>query len=138
MANNKSDALENDVLLKLFNNTALDWDAATDLYVSLHSADLGEAGTQQTNEIAYTTYARVAVARSSGGWTVSTNTVTNAGAITFPICSAGSATAAYVGIGSAASGAGVLLYHGVLDASLAISAGITPSFAAGDLDLSEE
>lgn len=137
MANNKSNALENDVLLKIFNNTAFDWDAATSLYISLHTADPGEAGTQLTSEIAYTGYARVAVIRSAAGWTVVDDTVTNLGAINFGQCTAGSGTATHVGVGSASSGAGVLLYSGPLDASLAISAGVTPSFAAGALDLLE-
>lgn len=138
MANNKTDSLENDVLLKIFNDTDFDWDAVTDLYVSLHTADPGESGNQQTSEVAYTDYARVAVARSGSGWTVSGNTVTNAGAINFPICGVTGATATHVGIGTLSSGAGVLLWHGILDAQLIISSGITPSFAAGDLDLSEE
>lgn len=42
---------------------------AGSFYVALHTSDPGEAGTQATNEIAYTSYARVAVARSAGGWT---------------------------------------------------------------------
>jgi hypothetical protein len=43
---------------------------AGSLFVALHTADPGAAGTQSTSEAAYTSYARVAVARSSGGWTV--------------------------------------------------------------------
>lgn len=39
-------------------------------YVSLHTGDPGEAGDQTTNEATYAGYARVAVARDSGGWTV--------------------------------------------------------------------
>lgn len=144
----KSNSWENALLLLVFNNTnaANIGDAtglrgsstAGSLYVSLHSSDPGEAGAQNTNEVAYTSYARVAVARSSGGWTVSTNTVTNAAAITFPQCTGGSATATHFGIGTASSGAGVLLYKGALSSSLSISSGITPEFAAGDLDGSED
>lgn len=43
---------------------------AGSLYVSLHTGDPGSGGDQSTNECAYTSYARVAVARSAGGWTV--------------------------------------------------------------------
>lgn len=43
---------------------------AGSLYVSLHTADPGAGGNQTTNEAAYTSYARVAVARSSAGWTI--------------------------------------------------------------------
>jgi hypothetical protein len=39
----------------------------TSLYLSLHTADPGEAGDQTTSEAAYTSYARVAVARSCSG-----------------------------------------------------------------------
>lgn len=144
----KTNTWENDLLKLVFNNTdaALIGDAtglrgssaAGNLYVSLHTADPGEAGDQTTNEIAYTSYARVAVARSGAGWTVATNTVTNAAAITFPQCTGGSGTATHFGIGTASSGAGKLLYKGALTSSLAISNGITPEFAAGDLDGSED
>ena len=82
---------ENDLLKLIFNGTAIaniaDNAAAsplTSLYVSLHTGDPGEAGSQTTNEAAYTSYARVAVARSGVGWTVSGSTVTNAALIQFP------------------------------------------------------
>ena len=68
----KGNTFENDLLGLIFNGTAianLADDAATspltELYVSLHTADPGEAGDQTTNECAYTSYARVAVARTS-------------------------------------------------------------------------
>lgn len=51
--------------------------AAGSLYISLHSADPGEAGDQTTSEVAYTSYARVAVARTSGGWTRTGSTMAN-------------------------------------------------------------
>ncbi len=107
---------------------------AGNLYVSLHSADPGEAGNQTTNEVAYTNYARVAVARSGAGWTVSGNTATNTNLIQFPQCGASGATATYVGIGTDSSGAGLLLFSGQLSSSLTIANLITPQFAAGDLD----
>jgi hypothetical protein len=134
--------------LLIFNNTAaaLIGDAsglqpsatAGSLYVSLHTADPGEAGTQTTNECAYTSYARVAVARSGAGWTVSGNAVTNAALVQFPQCTGGSETATYFAIGTASSGTGKVLYRGALSASLAISSGIQPQFAAGDLDGTED
>lgn len=111
---------------------------AGSLYVSLHTGDPGEAGSQTTNECAYTSYARVAVARSGAGWTVSGNAVTNAALVQFPQCTGSSETATYFGIGTASSGAGVLLYKGALSASLAISSGIQPQFGAGDLDGTED
>lgn len=106
---------------------------AGSLYISLHTADPGEAGSQTTSEAAYTSYARVAVARSTAGWTVTGNTVANDAAITFPACTGGSATCTYFGIGTDASGAGNLLMSGALGASIAVSNGITPAFAIGAL-----
>ena len=141
-----SNAAENAIRLHLFQN--LDYanigdvtglrssTAAGVFYVGLHTADPGEAGTQSTSEIAYTGYARVSVARTSGGWTVSGNTVSNTAAVNFPACTAGSGTATHFSIGTNASGAGNLLLSGALTGSLAISAGITPAFSASQLQAS--
>jgi hypothetical protein len=144
----KGNTFENDLLKLIFNNTDVAdigdasglQNSATEgsLYVALHTSDPGEAGAQNTNEISYTGYGRVAVARNTGGWTVSNNEATNAGAINFGACSAGSGTATHFSVGTASSGTGKLLYSGALTASLAISAGITPSFAAGALDITED
>lgn len=141
----KGNTFENDLLQLIFNAVAIANIAdnaatspLTNLYVSLHTGDPGEAGDQTTNECAYTSYARVAVARTSGGWTVSGNAVSNAAAITFPQATGGSETATHFGIGTASSGAGKLLYSGALTAGLAISSGITPEFGVGDLDVTED
>jgi hypothetical protein len=144
----KGNTFENDLLLLIFNNTAaaLIGDAsglqpsatAGSLYVSLHTGDPGEAGTQTTSECAYGSYARVAVARTVGGWTVSGNAVTNAALVQFPQCSSGSETATHFAIGTASTSTGKILYKGALSASLAISSGIQPQFGAGELDGSED
>lgn len=141
-----SNACENSLLLLIYNNTnfALIGDATGlrgsttvgSLYVSLHTADPGEAGSQTTNETAYTNYARVAVARSGAGWTVATNTVTNAAAVTFPACGVTGATITHFGVGTDTSGAGTLLFSGTC--SLVVSSGITPSFAIGQLSNSAD
>lgn len=144
----KSNSWENGLLLLLFNNTnfANVGDAtglrgsttAGSLYVSLHTADPGEAGSQTTSEATYTSYARMAVARSGAGWTVSGNAVSNAAAVSFTACTGGSNTITHFGIGTASSGAGVLLYKGALTSSLAVSSGIAPLFAIGDIDVTED
>jgi hypothetical protein len=110
--------------------------AAGSIYISLHTASPGASGTQTTSEVAYTGYARVAVARSAA-WTVTPGnptTGTNNATVTFPACTAGSATATHFGIGTSSSGAGGLIASGALGASLAISAGITPQAAASTLN----
>ena len=144
----KSNTWETELLQLVFNNTdaALIGDAtglrgsstAGSLYVSLHTGDPGEGGSQTASECAYTSYARVAVARSGAGWTVSGNAVTNAALVQFPQCSGGSETATWFSIGTASSGTGKILYRGQLSAPLAISSGIQPQFAAGEIDGTEE
>lgn len=69
-----------DLLNLLFNNVAAanignagglqPSTVAGSLYLSLHTADPGAGGDQTVNEATYTSYARVAVARTTGGWTV--------------------------------------------------------------------
>ncbi len=141
----KSNTIENSLLLLIFNATAIaniaDNAASsplTNLYVSLHTATLDDTSAQNTSEAAYTSYARVAVARTSGGWTVSGATVSNAAAITFPACTGSSATCTYFAVGTLSTGAGIVLYWGALTSSLAVSNGITPSFAIGQLTVTED
>lgn len=144
----KSNAAETALLALLFNNTDFagigdagglqNSAAAGSFYVSLHTADPGEAGDQTTNETAYTNYTRIGVARSGAGWTVSGNSAVNAAQITFPQCGVTGATVTHVGIGTESSGAGVLLYSGALNSSLAVALNITPFFAASGLTVTED
>ena len=95
----------------------------TNLYVSLHNADPGVAGNHTTSETAYKGYARIPIARTSGGWTVSgtdPTQVVNAGTITFGACTALTDTITHWGIGTLVSGAGVLLLSGPVGAGPAL------------------
>jgi hypothetical protein len=140
-----SNAFELALALLIFNNTnAANIGDATGLrgsstagtfYVSLHTADPGEAGSQTSNETSYTNYARVAVARSSAGWTVSGSNVSNTATVSFPTGGASGATITHFGIGTDSSGSGNLLFSGALTASLSVSNGVTPAFSAGQLDV---
>lgn len=110
------------------------------LYISLHTADPGNNGLQTTSEVttgAYAGYARVAVARSTAGWTVSGSNpaqAANAAAITFPLCTGGTgATITYIGIGVDNGTNNILLYSGQLSSPLNVSNNITPSFAINQL-----
>ena len=138
----KGTAFETDWLKGIFQqnnitNLANFATGTTSLYVALHTAD-PSAGNQNTSEISYTGYGRVTVARNSTGWTVSGNNTVNAAAITFPACTGGSANANFVSIGENTTGtAGEVYYAGALNASLAISNGITPQFGTGNLFVSE-
>lgn len=104
---------------------------AGNLYLSLHTADPGEAGDQTTNEIAYTSYARVAKARDGAAITVSGNAATLAANTDFPAGTGGSGTATHFGIGTASSGAGVLLYSGTITPNIVCGNGVTPRLNAG-------
>ena len=132
----KSNTFENDLLLLIFNNTncASVGDAtglrgsstAGSLYVSLHTATLDDTSTQTTSECAYGSYARVGVARSGSGWTVTGNSVSPAATISFPAAASGTETATHFGVGVASSGAGKLLYWGAITPNISISTGVTP------------
>lgn len=109
--------------------------AAGSVQISLHTAALADTDTLTTaNEVAYTNYARQTVARSVAGWTVAAGIVDNDSAIVFPQCGATGATVTDFGMTMMATG-NYLGIFGVLTSSLAISNGVTPSFAAGALDI---
>lgn len=128
------DTFENDILKLIFNATAIanvaDNAASsplTNLYFGLHTSDPGESGSETTNEISYTGYARVAAARTSGGFTVSSNSVSPAAAVTFGAMTAGSGgTATHFHIGTAASGTGKILFSGTISPNIAVANGVTP------------
>jgi hypothetical protein len=129
----KANNWENAILALLFNATALanvaDNAAAspiTNLYVSFHTSDPGEAGNQSSNECAYGSYARVAVARSGSGWTVTGNSVSPAANIDFPEAASGTETVTHFGVGKASSGAGDLYYSGTVTPNIAVAAGVVP------------
>ena len=127
----KSNAMENDVLKLIFNATA--WadlaendssSPASTLTVALHTADPGEAGTQSTNECAYGSYARQTVARTSGGWTVTNNSVSPVASIDFPQASSGTETVTHFSVGTGVSN--YMLYSGTVTPNISVSTGVTP------------
>jgi hypothetical protein len=129
----KGNTFENDLMKLIFNGTAIanladnaGTSPLTDLYVSLHTADVGEAGDQTTNETNYTGYARVAVARSSAGWTVTNNSVSPTATVSFPQCTSGTSTITHFAIGTASTGAGKVLYKGTVTPNVAVASGVTP------------
>lgn len=137
----KSDACENGLLLLIFNNTNFanvgdatglrGSTAAGSFYVSLHTADPAEGGNQASNEAAYGGYARVAVARAAGGFTVTGSSVSPTANITFPPGISGAGTATHFGVGTALTGAGVLLYSGTIAPNIVLGNGITPVLQTG-------
>jgi hypothetical protein len=144
-AGGKASTFENALLKLIFNGTTITGIAdntattpATVLCVALHTADPGVGGSQTTSEAAYTSYARVAVNRNTGGWTVSTNTVAPAANITFPAATGGSETEIYFSIGiptsgSTCTGATTIMYRGPITPNLTISSGVTPQLTTSTL-----
>lgn len=129
----KGNTFENDWLLLVFNATAIaniaDNAASsplTHLQYSLHTGDPGEAGDQTTSEIAYTSYARVAVLRNGTGHTVTGNSVSPAANISFPAGTGGSGTATHAMVGTASSSTGKQLYRGTVTPNIVCGNGVTP------------
>jgi hypothetical protein len=116
----------------IFAGTAVSWAGNSDLYLALHTADPGEAGSATTNEANYGGYARVALTRASD-FTISGATVSNANLEQFPVCTSGSSTCTHVSIVTSSSGAGTIIVSGALNSSVAVATGIQPQFSAGAL-----
>lgn len=124
----------NAILLLVFNATA--WanyadNAAgtpqTNISMSLNTADPGAGGTMATSEIGYTSYARVDVARSSGGWTITSNAVSPVASIGFPAGTGGSGTASFFCAGKTGGGSAAILWSGTVTPNIVTGNGITPS-----------
>ena len=128
----KGNNTENNILKLIFNATT--WNdiaendttsPATNLTVALHTADPGEAGTQLTNETAYTGYARVSVARTTGGWTVTGNSVSPAANIDFGECTASPGGAiTHFSVGTGVSNE--LLYRGTVSPNITMAVAVVP------------
>lgn len=128
----KGDTFENDLLKLIFQATGIadladndQTSPATTLTVALHTADPGEAGTQATSETAYTGYARQTVARTSGGWAVTGNSVSPVANIDFPECTAAPGGAiTHFSVGTGVSNK--LLYSGTVTPNITMAVGVIP------------
>lgn len=126
------DTFENDLLKLIFNATAIADIAENDttsptanISVALHTADPGETGTQSTNETAYTGYARVNVARTAGGWTVTNNSVSPVANIDFGECTASPGGAiTHWSVGTTVSSK--LIGSGTISPSITVAVGVIP------------
>ena len=137
----KSNTFENDFLLLVFNNTNMSLvgdatglrgsTAVGSLFFSLHTSDPGEGADQTTNEVNYTSYARVSRNRNGTDFTVTGNAVAVNALVSFPTGTGGSGTATHWGLGASTSGAGKLLYKGTISPTIVTGNGVTPTLAAG-------
>lgn len=133
----KSDTYENDYMKLVFNNVAIGLIGDTSglqpsatagsLYLSLHTADPGETGNQTTNETSYTGYSRLPVARSSSGFTVSTNSVSLVANADFGACTVSPGSPlTHFSIGASATSTGKILYSGTLTPNITMAIGVIP------------
>lgn len=128
-----ADNTENNILKLIFNATA--WanyadNAAstpqTNVHCALHTADPGDSGTMSTSETTYTSYARVNVARTTGGWTVTANSVSPVANIDFPAGTGGSGTVTHFSTGKTGGGATDILWSGTCTPNIVTGNGVTP------------
>lgn len=138
-----SDTTESAILALIFNATA--WanyadNAATtpqtNIGVALHTADPTDTGTAASSEITYTSYTRVNVLRTSGGWTISGTSPTQAApvaAIAFPAGTAGSGTATFFSTSKSnaapPTGTQAILFSGTVTPNIVTGSGVTPQLS---------
>ena len=138
----KSDTYENDLLKLLLNATAIANVAdntatapTTALWAALHTADPADTGTQGTNEVSYTGYARTLTQRSTGtsGWTIASGAANPVSAITFPqATSTSTGTITYFSVGlSSSSTSGKIFYSGTVTPNINYGQNVTPSLTTG-------
>jgi len=127
-----SNTAETAILDYVFKGTAVSWAGNTNLWIALHTADPGEAGTAVTSEAAYGSYARAQLTRASD-ITVSGNQISNTNLEQFPQCTSGTETITWASIVTTASGAGTIIARAQLNTSIPVSTGIQPQFAASAL-----
>lgn len=135
-----SDTWENNILQLILNATAISQyadnaasSASTEVWVALHTADPGDTGTLGTNEASYTGYTRIAVARTTGGWVISSGSASPVAAVTFPQATSTSTstiTHASIGVTSATTD-GTIIASGTVSPNINISQNVTPSLTTG-------
>lgn len=134
MATGKGNVFINDFLKLILNATTITGLAVNDtgtpltnLYLGLHTANPAAAGNQTTSEAGYTLYARVAVARTTGGFTAaSAQSSVLVATASFPQASGGTETETYATLGTASTSTGKILYFGQISPTLAVATGVTP------------
>ena len=129
----KGNTFETDLLDLIFNATPIaniadnaSSSPLTNIFVSLHTGDPGEAGNQETSEATYTSYVRVSVARTSGGWTITGDSVSPVANIDFAEATGGTNTITHFAVGTLTSGTGKILYSGTVTPNIAVTTGVTP------------
>lgn len=131
-----SNTTENAALKMFLQGTDPAYRAGATQYLALFTADPGDAASLAA-EANYTGYARVALTKASA-WTDGGRTFTNAALIQFGACTAGTNAITHFAVVDTSSGAVSMMVSGALSATLNVSAGIQPQFAAGALAISAD
>jgi hypothetical protein len=131
-----SNTTENAALKMFLQGTDPSYRVGATQYLALFTADPTESG-GVANEANYTGYARVALTKATA-WTDGGSTFSNAALIQFGACTAGSNTITHFAVVDTASGAVAMMISGALSASLNVSAGIQPQFAAAALTITAD
>jgi hypothetical protein len=131
-----SNTTENAALKMFLQGTDPSYRVGATQYLALFTADPTESGSV-ANEANYTGYARVALTKATA-WTDGGSTFSNAALIQFGACTAGSNTITHFAVVDTASGAVAMMISGALSASLNVSAGIQPQFAAAALTITAD
>ena len=100
-------------------------------YVALYTSAPTDAG--GGTEVSGGGYARKTVAFAAA--TSGAGTTSNSGDVSWTASGAAFGTVTHIGIHSALSGSGNLLWHGAMTASKTVNDGDTLEFAAGNIDL---
>jgi hypothetical protein len=103
----------------------------TNIHMSLHYDDPADTGTMSTNEASYASYARVNVARTTGGWTTTGGSVSPDANIDFPASTGaepnGGGSLDFFAAGKTGGGAVAILWSGAVSPAIAVGAtGVTP------------
>lgn len=131
-----SNTTENAVLKMFLQGTDPSYRAGATQYLALFTADPGETASLAA-EADYTGYSRIALTKATA-WTDGGATFTNAALIQFGACTLGTNALTHFAVVDTASGAVAMMISGALSATLNVSAGIQPQFAAGALSISAD
>ena len=126
-----SNTTENAALKMFLQGTDPSYRAGATQYLAMFTADPGEAASLAA-EASYTGYSRVALTKASA-WTDGGSSFTNAALVQFGQCTAGTNALTHFAVVDTASGPVNMMISGALSATLNVSAGIQPQFAAGAL-----
>ena len=102
----------------------------TQVGISLHTADPGDTGTASTSEVTYTSYTRINVARTTGGFTETSGSVSPVATMAFPAGTGGSGTVTHFATAKSnatpPTGAQDILWSGTVTPNIVTGNGVTP------------